>query len=238
MGPDHQVFEAALRIVRRDGFAALTMHAVADELRCGVGTVYRCVRSKDELVAHLQRQSLTVVDAAFTQSQVRLDLLDERELLDPATLALARAVASAELWSAIDQDFPLDAELLRRLFSATRVDPDALRVVAPEAFTFLARIGELIDDAFDGGALDPGVGLRRATILLAALSGVSATVRSGHVGRHDVLDMMRQLGSALFLGWGADPHRLSAAQALLRRAVTDDPIGSPRDLEPVGAASG
>jgi AcrR family transcriptional regulator len=229
MGPEHQVFEAALTIVRRDGFAALTMHAVADELGCGIGTIYKCVRSKEELVAHLQRQSLTVVDTAFTGVQVSLDLLDEREPIAPATLALARALASAELWSSVDARFPVDAELLRWLFSGNRVDPDAMAVVAPEAFAFLARVGELIDQAHDDGALDEGVGLRRATILLSALSGVAMTVRSGHLGQHDVADMLRQLGRGLFLGWGADPDQLTAAQELVRGVLpTEQPVGERR----------
>src|ERR671921_3058083 len=89
----HREFlSTALRIVMADGLQGLTMQRLADEIGCGIGSLYRHFPSKDSLIAELEREALDIVNTSFQVSQAHLeDVLTSRGIDHPGLVTLARA---------------------------------------------------------------------------------------------------------------------------------------------------
>jgi AcrR family transcriptional regulator len=218
----HREFlSTALRIVTDEGLSALTMQGLADELDCGIGTLYRHFPSKGVLIAELQREALDIVNMSFRVSQAHLDDLAEAQGLAPgsALVALARAVVAARFWVAAETVFPQEIDLSRRMFidPSIRMDDDDAGRVVPSALRLLDLARQLLDDAVAAGALKEGVSVQRAIIVIAGTTGVLMT--SG-LARWDA-DLFNGQSLAgvlvhdLFLGWGADPSDLASVDDLI-----------------------
>jgi AcrR family transcriptional regulator len=217
----HREFLAtALRIVMADGLAGLTMQRLADEIGCGIGSLYRHFPSKDALIAELEREALDVVNTSFQVSQVHLDdVLAGRGVEDPVLVTLARAVAATRFWVAAETVFPQEIELSRRMFTdpALHMDESDVARVLPAALRLLDMARQLFEDAATAGALRDGPAIQRAIVVVAGTTGVLMT--SG-LGRFDEsLFDGRALASLmvhdLFLGWGADPDELSVVEGIV-----------------------
>lgn len=217
----HREFlSTALRIVTEEGLPALTMQGLADELDCGIGTLYRHFPSKGVLIAELQREALDIINMSFRLSQAHLDELAEaRGMGDQKFLTLARSVAAARFWVSAERVYPQEIDLSRRMFidpSIRMTDDDAGRVV-PTALRLLDLARQLLDDAVDAGSLREGVSVQRAIIIIAGTTGVLMT--SG-LGRWDAdlfngQALANVLVEDLFRGWGADPEHLAVVDGLI-----------------------
>ena len=217
----HREFLAtALRIVMADGLAGLTMQRLADEIGCGIGSLYRHFPSKDALIAELEREALDVVNTSFQVSQAHLDeVLASRGVEHPGLVTLARAVAATRFWVAAETVFPQEIELSRRMFTdpALHMDESDVARVLPAALRLLDMARQLLEDAATEGALREGPAIQRAIVVVAGTTGVLMT--SG-LGRFDEsLFDGRVLASLmvhdLFLGWGADPDQLSVVEGIV-----------------------
>ncbi len=217
----HRDFLAtALRIVMADGLQGLTMQRLADEIGCGIGSLYRHFPSKDALIAELEREALDIVNTSFQLSQSHVDeVLAKRGIDHTGLVALARVVAATRFWIAAETVFPQEIELSRRMFTDPdlHMDEGDVARVLPAALRLLDMARQLFEDANTAGALREGPAVQRAIVLVAGTTGVLMT--SG-LGRFDEsLFDGRVLASLmvhdLFLGWGADPEELTVVEDLI-----------------------
>lgn len=215
-----EMLAGALRIITTEGLDALTMQRLAEELQCGVGTLYRFFPSKGVLIAELQRESLDIVSTALHLSQSHIgELLESRGIDDPVTIALTRAVGAARFWIGAETVFPEEIELFRRLFTQPNEamdETEATRVV-PAGLRLLDQARGVLDDAVAAGALHAGPNIERAVVVIAATTGVLLTAA---LERWDdtIFDARRLSGLLvrdLLIGWGADPERLDPIDDLL-----------------------
>ena len=106
-----RLLQAAERLVRRGGFAALQVQALAAEADLGVGTVYRYFRGRDELAAEVFRraterevaalaEALSVPGPPLARLQHGLAVFARRALRAPR---LARALIAEPVSSALDE---------------------------------------------------------------------------------------------------------------------------------------
>lgn len=218
------ILDLALETVTAEGHQALTMQRLADELECGIASVYRLFPSRDALMAELQHQALDSLHAAWLLGSSHLDDELLRRGVDKPTAALTQAVAAAWFWVVADDRYAPQVDLSRRLFvDPTIVVPteQAARIV-PSALRLLDMGRQRIDAAVDAGVLTPGNGVERAILLIASITGVVLTAKFGRWdqalfdGRH----LARQAISDDYTAWGAPPEMLEAAWAVIG-AVTD-----------------
>ena len=217
----HREFlSTALRIVMADGLQGLTMQRLADEIGCGIGSLYRHFPSKDALIAELEREALDVVNTSFQLSQAHLtEVLEGRGVEHPGLVALARTVAATRFWVAAETVFPQEIELSRRMFTdpALHMDEADVARVLPAALRLLDMARQLLEDAAEEGALRDGPSLQRAIVVIAGTTGVLMTSGLGRFDE-DLFDG-RALASLmvhdLFLGWGADPDQLSVVEDII-----------------------
>jgi AcrR family transcriptional regulator len=217
----HRAFlNTALRIINTESISALTMPRLADELECGIGTLYRHFPSKDALMVELQREALDVIATSFLVSRTHLDeLLEAREIDDPAIVALARVVGALRYWIAAEEAMPKEIELLRRMFvdPTLHMDDKEIQRTLPASWGLLDLARVLLDDAVDAGALRKGPSQQRAVIVIAGTTGVMLT--SGLERWDDELfhghELAALLSRDLLIGWGADEAMLDQIDAVL-----------------------
>jgi len=230
-----EIVDAAMLLVQEHGIESLTLQALAERLDLAVGTLYRYVRSKDELISALQREVLDVLDANTRQCRERCtaafpgpDPDSERRRIR----ALLPLVAIGELYRAFSQEAPALFSLLavsvgdpRRLLP----DREAARTIA-SARPQLAALGTDLDAAAAAGALHSGPPAERAMAFWGALHGVlqlrKMTRFAGDMFPVDVL--AGEVTATLLRGWGADGHLLDAAT----EAVREHGLARFEDLRP------
>lgn len=215
-----ELLSTALRIVMHDGLAGLTMQRLADEVGCGIGSLYRHFPSKDALIAELEREALDVVNTSFQLSQAHLqEVLDARGIDHPGLAALARAVAATRFWVAAETVFPQEIELSRRMFTdpALHMDEADVARVLPAALRLLDNARQLLEDAAETGALRDGPSVQRAIVIVAGTTGVLMTSVLGRFdeGLFDGRVLATLMVHDLFLGWGADPDQLSVVEGII-----------------------
>lgn len=226
MEQHREFLAAALRMVTADGLPTLTMQGLAEELGCGIKTLYLHFPSKMALVAELQREAVDIIFTSFRLSQAHLDeLLELRKVRRANLVTLARVWGAARFWIEAETVFPQEIDLGRRIFIDTTIrfdDDDASRVV-PAALRVLDVVRQLLDDAVDAKALGEGVGIRRAVVLIASTTGVLMT--SGF-GRWDEqlfagIELSSELVHDLLKGWGASPANLAVVGELVDELAAD-----------------
>jgi hypothetical protein len=153
-------------------------------------------------------------------SQAHLDdLIQSRGLHNDRLIALARVVTATRFWVAAETVFPQEIELSRRMFTdpALHMDESDVARVLPAALRLLDMARQLLEDASEAGALSDGPSIQRAIVVIAGTTGVLMTSGLGRFDG-DLFDG-RVLASLmvhdLFLGWGADPDHLSAAEDMV-----------------------
>lgn len=170
-----QAFVAAARaVVDADGPQAFTMQRVADELDCGVGSIYRYFRSKDDLLAAVHAAQVAVLAAALDGRAAAAD--------DP----LARLLGLGRAWVRAGRTHRAEVRAVRGLLIAQQ--PLAAAVVGP----FVAAL----DAAVAAGRLRPGPAPARARVLLAALGDAALVADDDGLGD--------QLLTCLLAAWGAE----------------------------------
>lgn len=201
------VLDLALEVVTADGHDALTMQRLADQLECGIASLYRLFPSKDALIAELLLQSLQTVQTSWSLGRAATARAVAARRLRRRDAALANAVAAAWFWVVADDVYPSEIDLARRLFVDRRIvvpTEQAIQVL-PAALAMLNDGRTVIDAAVEAGALEEGNGIERGITLIASLTGV---VLTGKFGRWDasLFDARHLAAAALrdtFRGWGA-----------------------------------
>ena len=230
------VLERALAVVSTEGHDALTMQRMADELECGIASVYRLFPSKDALIAELLLRALDTVHASWRRGFEHVAERAVKDRLAPGDAALARAVAAAWFWVVADDAHPSQIDLARRLFVDRRIvvpTEQAARVL-PAALAMLNDGRTAIDEAVEAGVLEPGNGIERGITLIASLTGVVLTAKfdrwdqSLFDGRHLAAVSLRDT----FRGWGAAREPLDRALELARELGAAGLLAPPVELAP------
>lgn len=215
---------AAMDLIAGEGFDALTMTRLADELDLSVGALYRYFSSKDALIAELQRRAIATIQEQLTQAraQRRPELPS-----DPAVAACAELLATADFYLGLARQQPR----LYRLVAATLADPRLLvddteaAAVAPQFAGLLAEVAGLFEAADRAGALEPGHAMQRCVAYWTALHGVTLVgklerlaPKSADAGWFASGPIGLELAATLLRGWGAAPETLDRARTWLDRS--------------------
>ncbi|HHH28143.1 MAG TPA: TetR/AcrR family transcriptional regulator [Polyangiaceae bacterium] len=218
-----RIVGSAMDLIAAEGFDALTMTRLADELDLSVGALYRYFRSKDALVAELQGRAIATIRGQLVALRA--------DLAQALCVGTSPRVASCTELLAIADHYLLMREReprLYRLVAATLSDPRHLvddaeaAAVAPSFTAALGEVASSFDAAVASGALEEGSALRRTVAYWTALHGVSLVgklERLAPAAAGDELLGARRLGrdlaATMLRGWGADPDDLGAARAWL-----------------------
>lgn len=215
-----RIVDAALVILTEEGFEALTMKRLAEELGYAPGAFYRYFRSKDELILAAQRRVLEGLAEDLRAADARVEgSLSRSRSVSREAAALTRLVAAARVYETLATRRPAHFRLLGRWLGdpSPMVSVEAAAPVLPVLLEMFAAVPALFEAAAEAGALEPGPADRRAYVLWSGLQGVMQLRKLARFG----IDAMRpdamceELYGSLLRGWGAEEPHLSEA---LRRA--------------------
>ncbi|MFJ4652787.1 TetR/AcrR family transcriptional regulator [Nocardia sp. NPDC088792] len=153
------IVRAAMTVLSRDGFAGLSMAAVAAEAGVATGTVYKSFSGKSELVAAVFREVVTREVAAVAEAG---------EATGSAKLARERVTAAVETFAGRALKNPKLAYVLLAEPVDTAVDAERLRFRRAFAETFEAAVAEGVAT----GQLPPQDPRTSATALVGAIGEV------------------------------------------------------------------
>jgi AcrR family transcriptional regulator len=214
----HEAIEAAaLDLIANEGFEALTMARLGQEVDLTPGALYRYFASKDALIVALQARALGRIEELYDA-----DRAQRSWPRDPATRNLAELCFAARFYRRLARDEPR----IFALVSVTVGDPRHLvadehaRAVAAPMASLLSRIATAFEAAVSVEALAPGDARVRAVIFWSAVHGVTSVAKLDRIalaitsttdGLFSPAARVDELARALLAGWGACPTALAAA---------------------------
>jgi AcrR family transcriptional regulator len=230
------ILSTALEILTTDGHDALTMHRIAEELECGVASIYRLFASKDALLAELQLDALRVLGESWTEGSRFLDETLAAAGTDEREAALTRALAAGWFWIAADARFSHEIDLIRRVVvdRSTVVPPEQAGRVLAATLEMLERGRAALDGAVEAGALQPGNTVERAIVVISSIFGVTLTSKFSRWDL-ELFDGERVASEAmcdLFVAWGADTEAMQRVADLLRAEIAAGRLAPAVDPEP------
>lgn len=207
------IVDAALAIATRDGFDAMTMSRVAEDVGCAVGALYRYFPSKDALFLTLQSRVLARVAEDLVAAAARAPT----SALPPAWAPLVRLVAVLEAYAALPRRRPAEFALLHRWLG----DPGFLLDAATAQTQWRALVVHftpligLLDACARGGLLEPGDAGLRLYVLWGSLQGGLQLARFDRLGEPglDSRQILRATIRSLLRGFGAAADAVDAALA-------------------------
>lgn len=222
-----EFLRAALAIVVDQGFEALTMARLAQEVDTAIGSVYRYYASKDHLLLAVQTSAVEKLTATFAASvPPMVEAVSERLPEEDRHLV---GLAVLGRWFVATADVLPEEVRLLQMVSARRTSalaPGGGDSLIPTVLGFLAPVVERIEAATAAGTLTDGAALGRAVLWLTALGGV---LEADDLERYlpDVLGggrLARQLSLDLLAGWGADPAGLARVDAAVDAVAATRPL--------------
>jgi AcrR family transcriptional regulator len=226
-----RILAAAGRLIDREGLAGVTMHALADELDCAVGTLYTSFPSKAALLAALQQRAVDTLSASYRTARHGWDEALDGEDLEPELAVLVHLAAFGAFFAAASVVFA-DEFALQRALLGERPEVTS-RAEVREAMPVLLRLLEaprtLLDEGVELGVLAVGDDLERALRWVAALDGVLLLDALAPVDRHlfRAQHHARALSADLLVGWGADRAAVEVAASHVDRLAALGPLAPP-----------
>ncbi len=233
-------------LVERDGVDGVTMAALAEAADYATASLYTYFPSRSALLAALQQRALATLATVATDHVAAWDAALGRPTDGHAThaAALARLVAFSELFLTAPEHHPREFRLQQQLLvtPGAEATADAASVV-PAAMVVLAVPRQLLADAVDCGALEPGrpttdpVGhpleptLVRTFVWVVALNGalmVDSLTTGLPVTGSALGD---ELTASLLRGWGARADDLATARVLADELSATAPTTTPTDVQ-------
>ena len=222
--------DAAKRIVADEGFDALTMQRLADDLDMAVSAVYRYFDSKGALVREVQIEATEQLTRSLDASRARFEEMADGR--GPAAgspeRALARVVLVGRWFCTAQTAFPEDLRLLQMIMSrrSSVLDDGGGWAVLPVAMELVGRVVAVVEAAQMAGALDEGVALDRGLVWATALSGV---LQADDLEQYapDLFGGSRLAFLAnldLVRGWGAPAELLARADAFVVEVAAVQPL--------------
>lgn len=209
-----QITVAALKIADIEGFEAVTMKRIAEELDCGIMTLYYYVRTKADIVALMH-------DAMLAEILVPQLPADWRE----AVCAIARRtrdVLLAHPWSVVSLN---DAQFGQNAMRHVEQSLAALDTLDLAPADKLALWG-IVDDYVFGSALRTVASLSRIaasannpTLLADARAFTGQQLATGQFPRLASLERKRPLQDQFAQGKKASPHRTAVLATQFERGL-------------------
>lgn len=216
-----RIVEAALDIVNAEGFEALTMKRLADELGYAPGAFYRYFASKDELLLAVQRRVLEALAEDVEEAEGRARAYLSRSSATPEVASLVPLLVAVRTYVTMVERRPAHWQLLARWLGNPEpmvATESAAPMLASLVGLFLA-IPRLFEEAVATGVLTPGDAQRRAFVLWTALQGALQAQKMDRFGVEAFAQapLMDELCRALFAGWGADEEVFADAWRRAKR---------------------
>lgn len=217
-----EIQTTALELVLEEGLDGLTMQKLATKLDYAVGALYRYFKSKDALLAALQRQVLqdfTAVFQAATQF-CQQELAPET----PAVRDLSQLYLAADIYAQLRQQSPTRFHLLHEMI----MNPQNLLslqdglLMMPVALPLLRHIQGLFEQASQSQALSMGFGSgaaqERSLLFWSSLQGLLPLRKLlRYVPGYDFERLYAELLETLFTAWGAESELRQAARQNLKK---------------------
>jgi AcrR family transcriptional regulator len=221
-----QFLTAAQRIVTHEGFEALTMSRLSDELDSAVSSVYRYFPSKGHLVRAVQAEAIERLTQSYDLSVE--DVVTKVARRVPAGTGLVRLVVLGRWFCSAAEVLPEDVRLLQMVASQrnSMLDPDGGMALMAPSLELLGRVMAALEQAEAEGSIRPAPALPRTAMWGSALGG---TLAADDFERYipDVFGggrMARQLNVDLLVGWGADPEAVAQIDAEVDRLAAKAPL--------------
>ncbi len=219
---------AGLRIVTEEGFEALTMGRLSDELDTAVGSMYHYFPSKGHLVTAIQAGAVERLTASYDAGVDPVTrAVAGRTDADPA---LVRLVVVGRWFCDAAEMLPEEVRLLQMVNArrSSALQDGGGDVLLPPTMALLSRIAEVIERAQATGAIRPGESLARTVAWASALGGVLAAddldrYLPGIVGGGR---LARQLNADLCVGWGADLDAVERIDRAVDAVTRSIPLAS------------
>ncbi len=216
------ILAAAQGLLVEEGFEALTMQRLANELDHAVAAVYRYFPSKDALLAELQRRVLVAIRDLNEGRREALEALLVRRSAGRKAAGIVRVVALLDAY----RDFARDETERFQLFALTVGDPreriggDEARATYESALVLLSDLRDRLVGAADEGALDRGDAMDRAVLLWSSVHGLLLVRKLSRFDPRlfDVERLADRLVEDLLRGYGAAPAVLKEALTLTAAA--------------------
>lgn len=180
------------------------MQALAEEVECSVGAIYRYFRSKDEVIDAVHADRLSRLLVRLTEREVALDSEFSSAGTSEQVAALGRVIGRLRMvHKASLADAPMLSVAHRSLLAPEPSDDDPRAASARAAVKLVRYIGAAIDTAVERGALHPFSvdGLAVATfecmtaVSLAAAAGRLETMEAEWIGRASTLGALTVSGA-------------------------------------------
>jgi AcrR family transcriptional regulator len=217
------LLQAAFELVMEEGLAGLTMQKLADRQDSAVGGLYRYFKSKDALLAALQRQVLSdfasVIQAAdlcfLQQAKIQTNLSERSEVL-------ARLLLASEVYFHLPKICPQRFRLLYEM----SISPEPLLglqegfQVLQVALPLFKHLESRFDHAARIQALKSGAASQRAILYWSSLQGLLPLEKlTRFVPLYDLPKLRVELENTLLLGMGAHSEDLKQARINLKTFV-------------------
>jgi AcrR family transcriptional regulator len=221
-----QFLRAGLQIVTEEGFEALTMNRLSDELDTAVGSVYRYFPSKGHLVTAIQAGAIERLTESYDNSvDPVVDVVVGRSGLDPV---LVRLVVVGRWFCEAAEVLPEEVRLLQMINVRRRsmLADDGGEIVLRSAMSLLQRVADVIGKAEEAGIIRPGPALARTVAWAAALGGVLAVEDLGRYlpGIAGEGRLGRQHNVDLCCGWGADGALVDQIDGIVDEVARSVPL--------------
>lgn len=221
-----QFLRAGLRIVTEEGFDALTMSRLSEELDTAIGSVYRYFPSKGHLVTAIQAGAVERLTESHDCSVDPVVVAAFDRTGDP--LELVRLVASGRWFCAAAEALPEEVRLMQMVNArrSSALDEGGGEVLLPSTLALLGRFADAVGRAQDRGVISPGEPLARTVAWAAALGGVLATSDLAHYlpGIADGWQLARQHNADLCVGWGADREAVTRIDRAIDEVARSTPL--------------
>ena len=191
-----------MEIVAARGVDALKMPALAAELDCAVGALYRYFPAKQALLVGLQIQAISAFGRYLDQA-----LAPGIYHHDPAQVALGRLSDGFIAFMEFETHSPAAYGLIDAMLSDPRplLDDEDARRVQDVLDPILDRFVDLLEEAVEVGVLSPGDARLRTHVMWAALHGAAHFRKRDPRQPEDLASEQVALEAlnTLLRGWGA-----------------------------------
>lgn len=225
---ERRFVDAAKRIVADEGFEALTMQRLSDDLDMAISAAYRYFPSKGALVRQVQMAAIEELSESLDAVSARADEAIGEAGLSAEDAALARLALMGRWFCAASESYPEDLRLLQMIMSQrnSTLDADGGWKVLPVAMALLARTVSVIAAAQETGVLLPANPAERAAILGSAIGGVLQTddLEKYVPELFGRTRLAQQAAFDLYVGWGADREALARAMEFIDDLAAAAPL--------------
>ncbi|HJL61894.1 MAG TPA: TetR/AcrR family transcriptional regulator [Pseudomonadales bacterium] len=182
-----QLVTAATRLFVKNGYAGVTMRAIAKKLKCSPMKAYRYFGDKDEIFMMVR----TAAYLSFAESQ--------QKAYFSKTSALERLVEIGVAYFQYARENPLQYRLMFEFFQPDPVTYPQLREAENESMKPLHTVVvELINQGTFKAAPDPDI---QTHVIWSAVHGVVSLGLTGKLSKHvDPADVEQAVRNVLFLG--------------------------------------